>query len=236
MKEKKVKRSFSLIIVVVISLMSFSKVFSADIWTECGQKIKKIQQSKDNRVVAVVNGEKIYKKDLEIVYALEQASYLSQKESYQKLSKKYKTNSLKPPVQRTKKEVLNDMIEHFLLLQAAKKEGYFISEKEAKDYYEKAMKTMQEIISGKVSGDVEGIKLANDTIEKLIKGWGITRKEYDKKAIEQTRSMLSIQKLLNAKFEEFRLKSKNLVIEDFRKEYINSLKKKAKVTIYEKSI
>ncbi|WP_271628803.1 SurA N-terminal domain-containing protein [Caldicellulosiruptor sp. DIB 104C] len=236
MKEKKVKRSFSLIIVVAISLISFSKVFSADIWTECGQKIKKIQQSEDNRVVAVVNGEKIYKKDLEIVYALEQASYLSQKESYQKLSKKYKTNSLKPPVQRTKKEVLNDMIEHFLLLQAAKKEGYFISEKEAKDYYEKAMKTMQEIISGKVSGDVEGIKLANDTIEKLIKGWGITRKEYDKKAIEQTRSMLSIQKLLNAKFEEFRLKSKNLVIEDFRKEYINSLKKKAKVTIYEKSI
>ncbi|WP_241243492.1 SurA N-terminal domain-containing protein [Caldicellulosiruptor changbaiensis] len=211
---------------------SFLSRYLDRMWT----KNKKIQQSKDNRVVAVVNGEKIYKKDLEIVYALEQASYLSQKESYQKLSKKYKTNSLKPPVQRTKKEVLNDMIEHLLLLQAAKKEGYFISEKEAKDYYEKAMKTMQEIISGKVSGDVEGIKLANDTIEELIKGWGITRKEYDKKAIEQTRNMLSIQKLLNAKFKEFKSKSKNLVIENFRKECINSLKKKAKITMYEKNI
>lgn len=56
------------------------------------------------------------------------------------------------------------------------------------------------------------------------------------KVIEQTRNMLSIQKLLNAKFEELRLKSKNLVIEDFRKEYINSLKKRAKIAIYEKSI
>ncbi|WPX07729.1 SurA N-terminal domain-containing protein [Anaerocellum danielii] len=236
MKKKRVRRSFSLIIVAVISLMSFSIVFSADIWTECGKKIKKIQQSKDNRVVAVVNGEKIYKKDLEIAYALEEASYLSQKESYQKLLKKYKTNSLKPPVQRSKREVLESMIENLLLLQAAKKGGYFVSEKEAKDYYEKTMKTMQDIMSGVVLGDVEGVQFANDAIEKLIKGWGITREEYDKKAIEQTRNMLSIQKLLNAKFKEFKLKSKNLVIENFRKEYINSLKKKAKITIYEKNI
>lgn len=149
---------------------------------------------------------------------------------------KYKVNSLKPPVQRTKKEVLNGMIENLLLLQTAKKEGYFVSEKEAKDYYEKAMKTMQEIISGKVSGNVEGIKFANDAIEKLIKGWGITREEYDKKAIEQTRNMLSIQKLLDAKIKEFKAQSKNLVIGDFRNEYINSLKKKAKITIYEKNI
>jgi len=236
LKEKKVKRSFSLIIVVAISLISFSKVFSADIWTECGQKIKKIQQSEDNRVVAVVNGEKIYKKDLEIVYALEQASYLSQKESYQKLLKKYKASFLKPPVQKTKKDVLNSMIENLLLLQAAKKEGCIVSEKEAKDYYEKTKKTIQDVISGKISGDVESVKFANDVIEKLIKRWGITREEYDKKVIEQTRNMLSIQKLLNAKFEELRLKSKNLVIEDFRKEYINSLKKRAKIAIYEKSI
>jgi len=221
---------------VSLSLIFFSNCFASDIWTECGKKIKKIEQSKDNRVVAVVNGEKIYKKDLEIAYALEEASYLFQKESYQKLSKKYKVNSLKPPVQRTKKEVLNGMIENLLLLQAAKKEGYFISEKEARDYYEKTMKTMQDIISGKVSGDVEGTKIVNDAIEKLIKGWGITRKEYDKKAIEQTRNMLSIQKLLDAKFKEFKAQSKDLVIGDFRKEYINSLKKKAKITIYEKNI
>lgn len=83
---------------------------------------------------------------------------------------------------------------------------------------------------------MESVKFANDVIEKLIKRWGITREEYDKKVIEQTRNMLSIQKLLNAKFEELRLKSKNLVIEDFRKEYINSLKKRAKIAIYEKSI
>lgn len=218
---------------VIINLMAFSTVFSADIWIECGKKIKNIQQSKDNRVVAVVNGEKIYKKDLEIAYALEEASYLSQKESYQKLLKKYKASFLKPPVQKTKKDVLNSMIENLLLLQAAKKEGYFVSEKEAKDYYEKTKKTMQDVMSGKISGYVESVKFANDVIEKLIKGWGITREEYDRKAIEQTRNMLSIQKLLNAKFEEFRLKSKNLVIENFRKEYINSLKKKAKITIYE---
>lgn len=233
---KKSKIIFYEIGVVLLSLIFFSNVFASDIWTECGKKIKRIEQSKDNRVVAVVNGEKIYKKDLEIAYALEEASYLSQKESYEQLSKKYKVNSLKPPVQRTKKEVLNGLIENLLLLQAAKKEGYFISEKEAKDYYEKAMKTMQEIISGKVSGNVEGIKFANDAIEKLIKGWGITRKEYDKKAIEQTRNMLSIQKLLDAKFKEFKAQSKNLVIGDFRKKYINSLKKKAKITIYEKNI
>ncbi|WP_238480595.1 SurA N-terminal domain-containing protein [Anaerocellum diazotrophicum] len=188
MKEKKIRRCFSLIIMVVISLMAFSTVFSADIWIECGKKIKNIQQSKDNRVVAVVNGEKIYKKDLEVAYALEEASYLSRKESYQKLLKKYKASFLKPPVQKTKKDVLNSMIENLLLLQTAKKEGYIVSEKEAKDYYEKTKKTMQDVISGKVSGDMESVKFANDVIEKLIKGWGITREEYDKKVIEQIRN------------------------------------------------
>jgi len=233
---KKSKIIFYEIGVVLLSLIFFSNVFASDIWTECGKKIKKIEQSKDNRVVAVVNGEKIYKKDLEIVYALEEASYLSQKESYQKLLKKYKASFLKPPVQKTKRELLNGMIENLLLLQTAKKEGYFVSENEAKAYYEKNKKTMQNVISGVISGDVEGAQFANDVIEKLIKGWGITREEYDKKVIEQTRNMLSIQKLLNAKFEEFRLKSKNLVIENFRKEYIDSLKKKAKITIYERNI
>ncbi|AZT91244.1 hypothetical protein ELD05_11745 [Caldicellulosiruptor changbaiensis] len=236
MKEKRIKRSFSLIIVVVLSLMSFSIASSADIWADCGQKIKKIQQSEDNRVVAVVNGEKIFKKDLEIAYLIDRAAYLSQKEAFEKFSKKYKTAEAKPPVEKTKKEILNGMIEDLLLLQAAKKEGFMASDKEAKEYYEKAKKTVQDIINGKTPGDAEATRLANDAIEKLIKGWGITREEYEKKAIEQTRNMLSIQKLLDAKFKKFKAQSKNLVIGDFRKEYINLLKKKAKITIYEKNI
>ena len=236
MIRKKSRRNFLVIALISLSLVLFSYVLASDIWTECGKKIKKIEQSKDGRIVAVVNGEKIYKKDLEIAYALEEASYLYKKEFYQKLLKKEKINSIKPPVQRTKKEVLNEMIENLLLIQAAKKEGYFISEKEARDYYEKTMKTMQDVISGKVSGDVESAKFTNDIIEKLIKGWGITREEYDKKTIEQTRNMLSIQKLLDAKFKQFKVKSKNFVIGDFRKEYIALLKKKAKITIYEKNI
>jgi len=233
---KKSRRNFLVMALISLSLILFSNVLASDIWTECGKKIKKIEQSKDGRIVAVVNGEKIYKKDLEIAYALEEASYLYKKEFYQKLSKEEKINSIKPPVQKTKKEVLNEMIENLLLLQAAKKEGYFISEKEARDYYEKTMKTMQDVISGKVLGNVESAKITNDMIEKLVKGWGITREEYDKKTIEQTRNMLSIQKLLDAKFKQFKAKSKDLVIGDFRKEYINSLKKKAKITIYEKNI
>ncbi|ADQ05974.1 conserved hypothetical protein [Caldicellulosiruptor hydrothermalis 108] len=190
-------------------------------------------------VAAVVNGHKIYKKDLDMAYGLEELRYENAKASFEELKNKYGDDVAKKLEgslrKKTKQEILDEMIERLVLYDEAKKEGCEVSVDEAKAYYNKTQKALQDIISGKIATDeANNTKKAAELVNSFLRKHGISEDEYKKGLIREYQKMLSIQKYLQKKEKQYKDKNPDVTlkeVEDYLARLKVNLKKKAEIIV-----
>ncbi|ADQ39642.1 hypothetical protein Calkr_0065 [Caldicellulosiruptor acetigenus I77R1B] len=190
-------------------------------------------------VVAVVNGHKIYKKDLDMAYSLEELRYENAKVSFEELKKKYGADVAKELEgslrKKTRQEILDEMIEWLVLYDEAKKEGCEVSLDEAKAYYNKTQKMIQDVLSGKLStGEMNNTQRAIELINSFVKKQGISEKEHEEMVIKECQMLLSIQKYLQEKEKQYKNKHPNATlveVGDYLKSLRVNLKKKAEIIV-----
>ncbi|ACM59373.1 hypothetical protein B0S90_0491 [Caldicellulosiruptor bescii] len=185
------------------------------------KKTLEIEKSNNSDIIAKVDGIPIYKKDLEIADLYEKVRF----DNLAKLGAITKQNTLVTPYQKTKKELLNELIERKALMESAKKEGYLVSKEEAEDYFNNVKKTIDDVLNEKIKGDIENAKQAKEVLD--MYKTQLSENEFNEKVISAYQEILTISKYLNAKVDEYVKEHPNATPDEVKK-FINDFKKKVK--------
>lgn len=185
------------------------------------KKTLEIEKSNNSDIIAKVDGIPIYKKDLEIAELFEKVRF----DNTVKSGAIAKQGNLATFKQKTKKELLNELIERKVLIESAKKEGYLVSKEEAEAYFNNVKKTIDDVLNGKIKGDIENAKQAKEVLD--MYKTQLSENEFNEKVISAYQEILTISKYLNAKVDEYIKEHPTATPDDLNK-FIDDFKKKVK--------
>ncbi|MEZ0536958.1 hypothetical protein ACAG39_06855 [Caldicellulosiruptoraceae bacterium PP1] len=224
MKRKVYYGILILIIIIVITggILFKKNILSAeDSMSNLINKTLNIDKNSSNDVVSTVEGQPIYKKDLEIAELFDKTRVENQNK-FIELNSEVK---ISPARQKTRKELLDELIERKAIMEVAKKEGYIVTKKEAENYYNNIQNTINDILNGKIKGNVEDAKKAKELLD-LYKS-NLSEDEFKEKIIGAYQEILTISKYFKAKTDEY-IKSHPNATNDEINQFVDSLKKNIK--------
>ncbi len=224
MKRKSIYILLCVVLIITIAggiLLKKTVLSGEDNLSYTVKKTLEIEKSNNSNIIAKVDGIPIYKKDLDIAELYEKVRFNNQA----KLGVITKQNILVTPYQKTKKELLDELIERKVLVESAKKEGYFVSKEEAEAYFNNVKTTIDDVLSGKIKGDIESAKQAKELLD-LYKTQ-LSENEFNEKVIGAYQEILTISKYLKAKADEYMKEHPNATPDEVKK-FINDFKKKVK--------
>lgn len=224
MKRKSINILVFVVLIITIAggiLLKKTVLSGEDNLSYTVKKTLEIEKSNNSNIIAKVDGIPIYKKDLDIAELYEKVRFNNQA----KLGAITKQNTLVTPYQKTKKELLNELIERKILMESAKKEGYIVSKEEAEAYFNNVKKTIDDILSGKIKGDIENAKQAKEVLD--MYKTQLSENEFNEKIISAYQEILTISKYLNAKVDEYVKEHPNATPDEVKK-FINDFKNKVK--------
>lgn len=224
MKRKSIYILLALVLIITIAggfLLKKTVLSGEDSLSYTVKKTLEIEKSNNSDIIAKLDGIPIYKKDLDIAELYEKVRFNNQA----KLGAINKQNALVTPYQKTKKELLDELIERKVLMESAKKEGYLVSKEEAEAYFNNVKNTIDDVLSGKIKGDIESAKQAKELLD-LYKTQ-LSENEFNEKVIGAYQEILTISKYLKTKTDEYIKEHPNASTEEINK-YINDFKNKVK--------
>ncbi|WAM33943.1 SurA N-terminal domain-containing protein [Caldicellulosiruptor morganii] len=224
MKKKKIYifLTLTLLIAVVSGFWLKNMVTSGeDSLSYTVKKTLEIEKSNNKDIIAKVDGIPIYKKDLDIAELYEKIRF----ENQLKLGSVNKQNAFVTPHQKTKKELLDELIERKVLMESAKKEGFLVSKEEAEAYFNSVKNTIDDILNGKIKGDIESAKQARELLDTYKTQFPAN--EFNEKVIGAYQEILTISKYLKAKTDEYIKEHPNATAEEIN-QYLNDFKNRLK--------
>lgn len=224
------KRTIIIVCVIVIVLLASGVVLAAGavqnqdiLWFV--RKSKALQ--KDDTVLLTVNGAEIYVSDVEMELEFLKLSQSLTKAQIDTMdvddSVKEALINKHKEAQRTRDEIVDDLITNTLLLQEAERQGITVSVEDAR---EEAREQYTAVMERAETSDSYADKMNYELLLLYMQEMDMTEEQYIERAAEEYRKMLIINKLY-----ETQQKADKSTVSDgsFSEEYIESLFDKAEI-------